>query len=331
MTTQTAFCHPLSDVSDTFSPAREPFALIPLSIVRALSGTCTRSAVLIYCALAAHADRDGRCWPGRARLGDIAGLSERQVSRATAELERKGLLRKESLPGGRVDYYLTPLPPPTPRAIPPDTAVTPPLTPLSPLTDQGTEKTTERAREPDPEPAEQAPSLSVASGEEEAEAEGRHDNSPVSACRLTGRTPMPEQIPEEWEEWAMAQRPELAGTLGEIAENFADYHRSKGTRSACWVAEWRRWIRRERAPRRLQEALRGAQAPQPTDRRYPTPEQEKAPLPKAVQAAIEASNRRFREQCRQMGIDPDTGSRVVQDDRRGEDGRPICEPGPDRA
>jgi len=118
----------LSQVSPAVSPVstaaapREQLAIIPLSIVRALSGTCTRSAVLIYCALAAHADRDGRCWPGRARLGDIAGLSERQVSRATAELERKGLLRKESLPGGRVDYYLAPL---TPGTAPPDTGVTP--------------------------------------------------------------------------------------------------------------------------------------------------------------------------------------------------------------
>lgn len=326
MTTQTAFCHPVSDASDTSFPAREPFAIIPLSTVRALSGTCTRGAVLIYCALAAHADRDGHCWPGRTRLGDIAGLSERQVSRATAELERKGLLRKASIPGGRVDYYLTPLPPPTPRALPPDTAVTPPLTPLSPLTDQGTDQPTERAREPEPaapEPTAQASSLSVAGGEEgreaetetktktEAAAEGQRGGSLVSACRLSGRTPVPEQIPEEWTEWATTQRPELTGTLGEIAENFADYHRSKGTRSACWAAEWRRWIRRERAPRRLREALQGAQTPTPTDRRYPTPEQEKAPLPRVVQAAIEASNRRFREQCWQMGIDPDTGSRVA--------------------
>lgn len=313
----------LSQVSPAVSPfsvvsaPREPLAIIPLSIVRALSGTCTRSAVLTYCALAAHADRDGRCWPGRARLSDIAGLSERQVSRATAELERKGLLRKESLPGGRVDYHLNPLPP---RAAPPDTAVTPPLTPLSPLTDQGTEKTTERAREPEPAPP-------------PPPAREPEPSPSLSGCHLQTRTTLPDEwtAPDEWMKWATEQRPELADTLGEIAENFADYHRSKGTRSACWTAEWRRWIRRERAPRRPQERLQGAQTPKPTDRRYPTLEQQKAPLSKAMQAAIEASHQQFREQCWQMGIDPDTGSRVARADRREEDGPPPREPGLNRA
>ena len=44
----------------------------------------------------------------------------------------------------------------------------------------------------------------------------------------------------------------------------------------------------------------------------PTPEQEKAPPSKAVQAAIENSNRKFREQCQKMGIDPDTGIRITE-------------------
>jgi hypothetical protein len=313
----------LSQVSPAVSPVstaaapREQLAIIPLSIVRALSGTCTRSAVLTYCALAAHADRDGRCWPGRARLGDIAGLSERQVSCATAELERKGLLRKESLPGGRVDYYLAPL---TPGTAPPDTGVTPPLTPASPRTDQGTEKPTESAREPEPEPP-------------PPPAREPEPSPSLSECHLQTRTALPDEwtAPDEWLKWAAEQRPELADTLGEIAENFADYHRSKGTRSACWTAEWRRWVRRERAPRRLQERLQGAQTPKPTERRYPTLEQQKAPLPRAMQAAIEASQQRFREQCWQMGIDPDTGSRVARADRREEDGPPTREPGLNRA
>lgn len=302
----------LSQVSPAVSPLaapREQFAIIPLSTVRALSGTCTRSAVLIYCALAAHADQEGHCWPGRTRLGDIAGLSERQVSRATAELERKELLRKESLPSGRVDYYLTPLTPLTRATPPPDTAVTPPLTPLSPRTDQRTDQRTEREREPEPPPP---------------EPEQQRDN-PLSECRLQTKTALAEdwQMPEDWREWAEQQRPELAGKLDEIADNFADHHRSRGTRSACWTAEWRRWVRRERAPKRPVE---GPQATQASDRRYPTPEQEKAPLPKAVQAAVEESNRKFREQCRQMGIDPDTGARTAQTGRPAGDGfkiRPI--------
>jgi hypothetical protein len=287
----------LSQISPAVSPLtapREQFAIIPLSTVRALSGTCTRSAVLTYCALAAHADQDGHCWPGRARLGDIAGLSERQVSRATAELERKNLLRKETLASGRVDYYLTPISPLPKATAPPDTAVTPPLTPLSPLTDQGTDhQGTEREQEPEPPTAEPE----------------QRDNA-LSSCRLQTKTALGDdwQIPDDWREWAEQQRPDLTSKLDEIADNFSDYHSSRGTRSACWLAEWRRWVRRERAPRKPTDGL---QAPQASDRRYPTPEQEKAPLPKAVQTAVAESNRKFREQCLQMGIDPDTGRRLA--------------------
>lgn len=287
----------LSQIAPVVSPAtapREQFAIIPLSTVRALSGRCTRSAVLIYCALAAHADQEGHCWPGRTRLGDIAGLSERQVSRATAELERKNLLRKETPASGRVDYYLTQLTPLTKATAPPDTAVTPPLTPLSPLTDQRTDQRTEREQEPEPPPTKPE----------------QRDTS-LSECRLQTKTALGDdwQTPEDWREWAESQRPELASKLDEIAEQFADYHRSKGTRSACWMAEWRRWIRRERAPRRPSD---GAQATQASERRYPTPEQEKAPLPAAVQAAIQASEQRRIEQLLRAGIDPETGLRIAQ-------------------
>lgn len=260
--------------------------------MRALSGTCTRSAVLIYCALAAHADREGHCWPGRTRLGDIAGLSERQVSRATAELERKGLLRKECLLGGRVDYYLTPL---TSEAAPPDTRVTPPLTALSPITDQRTDhEETEREREPEPPPS-------------------PDPSPPLSECRLQARTALPVdwQLPDDWREWASTQRPDLVGKIDAVASNFADYHASKGTRSACWVAEWRRWVRRERTP---QSPRNGSQAPQSTQQppsRYPRPDVAQQPLPKAVQRALQLTEQRRREQLLQAGIDPDTGVRVA--------------------
>lgn len=286
MTTQTAFCHPTSDVS---SPAREPFAIIPLSIVRALSGTCTRSAVLIYCALAAHADREGHCWPGRTRLGDIAGLSERQVSRATAELERKGLLRKESLSGSRVDYYLTPL---TSETAPPDTRVTPPLTAVTPRTDQGTDqKKTERAREPEPPSPPPDPS------------------PPLSECRLQTRTPLPAdwQLPDDWWEWATSQRPDLVGKIDAVASNFFDYHASKSTRSACWIAEWRRWIRRER----VSQTSKGSSQDSRPASRYPKPDAAQQPLPEAIQRALQLTERRRREQLLQAGIDPDTGVRVI--------------------
>ena len=125
------------------APSREQFAIISFSILKKLHHCCSRSEIIVYNALALHADPSGHCWPGRARLAMITGLSERQISRATAELARKGLLAKEGFPGGRVDYWLlpattstpspapapTPTPAPTPvtsKALPPDTDVTPP-------------------------------------------------------------------------------------------------------------------------------------------------------------------------------------------------------------
>lgn len=316
----------LSQVSPAVSPAstatapREPFAIISFSILQRLHGSCSRAEIVAYNALALHADQEGHCWPGRARLAALTGLNETRVSKATTGLERKGLLRKVHAPNGRVDYYLLDLPPLPQPAPPRDRNGTPPVTETAPRTDQGTEKPTERAQEPEPEPP-------------PPPAREPEPSPSLSECHLQTRTTLPDEwtAPDEWMKWAAEQRPELADTLGEIAENFADYHRSKGTRSACWTAEWRRWVRRERAPRRLQERLQGAQTPKPTDRRYPTLEQQKAPLPRAMQAAIEASQQRFREQCWQMGIDPDTGSRVARADPREEDGPPTREPGLNRA
>ena len=140
------------------SPRREQFALIPFSILVALSGNVTRSGILVYCALATHADPQGHCWPGRSRLAEITGLSERQISRATAELVKKGLLRKTYRSNGGVDYFLLPVTPVTPvtpaanQTPPPDMADTPPLTTVAPRTDQGSDQKEQREPEPDPPP-----------------------------------------------------------------------------------------------------------------------------------------------------------------------------------
>lgn len=42
-------------------------------------------------------------------------------------------------------------------------------------------------------------------------------------------------------------RPDLFNRADLIAENFLDHHRSAGTVSCDWAAEWRKWLRRERA------------------------------------------------------------------------------------
>lgn len=55
------------------------------------------------------------------------------------------------------------------------------------------------------------------------------------------------QLPEDWKNWAIAQRPDL--NVLQIAEEFKDYWISKTGQSATklnWCATWRNWIRRQK-------------------------------------------------------------------------------------
>lgn len=287
--------------SDVFNAPREQFALINFSVLQALSGNVSRSGILTYCALATHADQDGHCWPGRARLAGITQLSERQISRATAELEKQGLLRKSYRANGKVDYYLLPV---TNQATPPDTGVTPPLTPASPRTDQGTNP--KEQREPIPEPAEIEPEAANVPADAALSDRATQPEPPKApVIPIPSKTSLPDdwQLPDDYRAWAIEHRPDLADRLDGIASNFADYHASKGTRSASWIAEWRRWINRERAVKPPQNART---AP---DRRYPTPAQEEA-LREADKRAMEASEQRRLAMLRSCGIDPKTGLKL---------------------
>ena len=269
----------------------ERFSLIPASVLTALTARVSPSAVIVYVALASFADRTGICWPSRKTLAAMTHLTVNHISHATSELRDAGFLEKETRREDGITTYrliVVPLrqsdPPPTP-------ARSTPLRQRVARTDQRTDQQKqERAAAPEPPKIEPE----------------RRRKPPLSAYQLQEKAHLAEdwQLPDDWRVRAQWLRPELTSKLGEIAENFADYHRSKGTRSACWFAEWQRWIRREHAPRRQPG---GPQAARTNERRYPTPEQEKAPPTKAMQAAIENSNRRFREQCQRMGIDPDTG------------------------
>ena len=270
-------------------PKREQCAIIPLSIVRAMFGNITRSGILVYCALAAHADQEGHCWPGRARLGEITGLTERQISRATAELEKKGLLRKEYRANGMVDYYLLPVSPETP---PPVTAVTPPLSPLSPITNQGTTQKEQREATPDPGVAAAPPEVVLS-----------------QASLRTPKTEAPDSLPAEWLDSAQLLRPDLSiETIRASAEVFLDHNRSKGIMLVDWLPAWRNWVRREKAPKTAPQAR---QAPQPASR-YETPDAKEKPLSAAVRAALELGEERRIEQLLAAGIDPATGNRIVQ-------------------
>ena len=281
-------------------PKREQCAIIPLSIVRAMFGNITRSGILVYCALAAHADQEGHCWPGRARLGEITGLTERQISRATAELEKKGLLRKEYRANGMVDYYLLPVSPETP---PPVTAVTPPLSPLSPITNQGTTQKEQRESEPAQATEPQQPPIGAHS--DFASHQEQEPTPTATVIPLPSKTVLPDdwQLPDDYRAWAEQHRPDLADRLDAIASNFADYHASRATRSASWIAEWRRWINRERAPKAPQNAQ---QATQPANR-YAHLDAKETPVSAAVRAATERSEQNRIATLIERGINPATG------------------------
>ena len=290
---------------DAFNaPKREPFALIPFSVIQALSGNVTRSGILVYCALATHADQDGHCWPGRTRLADITNLTERQISRATAELEKKGLLRKSYRANGMVDYYLLPV---TNQATPPVTAVTPPLTPLSPRTNQGTTQKEQREAAPEPEAATIPP---TGAHSDFASHQEQEPTPTATVIPLPSKTILPEdwQLPDDWRQWAEQHRPDLANQLDAIASNFADYHASKATRSASWIAEWRRWVNRERTPKATQTA---STATQPASR-YAHHDQPEKPVSAAVRAALELGEQRRVAMLIQNGIDPLTGLPAVR-------------------
>lgn len=172
---------------------------------------------------------------------------------------------------------------------------------------------TERAAEPEPEqpkPAAVTPCGALSSADEESEPAPQPTPAARPAAKapvipMAAKTTLPDdwELPLEWREWATQQRPDLAD-LDAIAGNFRDYHLSKATRSASWIAEWRRWINRERkAP-----ASR-LQAPQTPPRYAPFPDP-KAPVPAAVQAALEQGEQRRVEMLLRAGIDPATGLRT---------------------
>jgi hypothetical protein len=126
---------------------------------------------------------------------------------------------------------------------------------------------------------------------------------------LPSKTLLPEdwQLPEDYRAWASKMRPDLSDRLDAIASNFADYHASKATRSASWIAEWRRWINRERAVKPPPNADKAANTPS----RYAHLDLPEKPVSAAVRASFEASEQRRIEQLRAHGIDPVTGLKMT--------------------
>ena len=129
--------------------------------------------------------------------------------------------------------------------------------------------------------------------------------APVKPRPLSAqRTGTPDTLPASWIEAAQQQRPDLPlEAIQTSGHNFLDYHRSRGTQSADWFSEWRRWIRRERLPRPAP-----VRASQPPERIavYHQPCQFAEPTEAEKQAEQDA----WRARMRKLGVDPDTGDRL---------------------
>lgn len=78
-------------MSNSLAESPAPFTLTPNADLDALA-THARSTLLTYLAIRRHANRAGRAWPLRATIAQVTRLSFRSISRATATLERIGLI-----------------------------------------------------------------------------------------------------------------------------------------------------------------------------------------------------------------------------------------------
>ena len=315
------------------TPAPRPrFAMTPLGALQALGARCTRAEILTYTALELHANKDtGFCNPGRETLAVITGLPENRISKATTSLEKKGFIRKEQPDPFHVHYYILtppetepveprarfrppvrmqpvePVPPmePTPAAPAPETSATSGMNPChqrnelvppaAPLTDQWTDQ--KEKREATAEPARPEPAAAS------VPPTGAHSDFVIQTKNVL---PDDWQLPPDYRAWAEQHRPDLADRLDGIASNFHDFHLSKATRSASWIAEWRRWINRERAVKPHQNA---STAP-PAVNRYAHLDLPMKPLDAAVQATYARSEQDRIDLLIRNGIDPATGWKI---------------------
>ncbi len=62
--------------------------------------------IRVLCALAAFADRNGKCWPAITTLAQRLGVSDRHVRGGLRKLEKRGYLRTEHRPGQRSIYFI---------------------------------------------------------------------------------------------------------------------------------------------------------------------------------------------------------------------------------
>ena len=249
-------------------PLSAQFAIIPLATLASLA-ECSRTEILAYTALAAHADETGYCWPGRARLATLTGLDPTRISKATAGLVAKGLIHKDYTPRSHVAYTLLSEYPRQISGVPK----------LTPRTDHQNSKEkepfhgtvfSEKPARQDPEPATPA--------------------TPAPALQ-TLKTPPPDCIPDSWIEDARQLRPDISlPQLTTTAAVFLDHYRAKGTVLKTWRYAWIGWIRKER----VYKGPKAAPKPANTGKAIPLSPEQKAALD-ARTAALEAFSREQHE------------------------------------
>ena len=239
------------------------FAVIPALTVAALQDA-PRAVILTYQSLALHADPSGKCWPSRARLASITGLTLSTISKATTALSIMGLLSKRQT--SHRTYYLL--------SRPAQIAECP--------IEHPEQTNNSKAKEPrcgtvfSEQPSTQHPEPTPA--------------TPEPALQNL-KTPPPDCIPDDWFEQARQIRPDIPlPQLTTTAAVFLDHHRARGTTLKTWRYAWIGWIRKER----VSFGPKAAPRPANTGKAIPLSAEQKAALD-ARTTALEAFTRQQHE------------------------------------
>lgn len=239
------------------------FAVIPALTVAALQDA-PRAVILTYQSLALHADPSGKCWPSRARLASITGLTLSTISKATTALSIMGLLSKRQT--SHRTYYLL--------SRPAQIAECP--------IEHPEQTNNSKAKEPrcgtvfSEQPSTQHPEPTPA--------------TPEPALQNL-KTPPPDCIPDDWFEQARQLRPDIPlNQLQTTAAVFLDHYRAKGTTLKKWSYAWLGWVRKER----VYKGAKAAPKPVNTGKAIPLSPEQKAALD-ARTAAQEAFSREQHE------------------------------------
>ena len=79
-------------------------SIIPAAAV--FDGRIGSADLRVLCAIAAYADRSGKCWPATTTLASELAVSDRRVRSCLRNLERCGYLKTEHRPGQRSIYVI---------------------------------------------------------------------------------------------------------------------------------------------------------------------------------------------------------------------------------